>query len=768
MKIYLFLPRRKEYLMTLSFLKDLNAAQREAVEYIDGPMMVVAGAGSGKTRLLTYKIAYLIESGMDPYNILALTFTNKAAREMKERVFNLIGKSDSKSVWLGTFHSICARLLRKYGQYLGYPSNFTIYDTDDAKSVIKSIVKDMKLDNKTYTANYILNRISASKTNLINATAYAANIEFIGEDIKSNKPEFANIFKEYTIRLKKSSAMDFDDLLFNMNIILKDIPEVLYELQKRFSYILVDEYQDTNYSQYLIIKRLAAMEEMLCVVGDDAQSIYGFRGASIENILNIKNDYSDLKVFKLEQNYRSTQNIVNAANSIIKNNKDRLHKEVWTKNEEGNLIKLIKASTENDEGVLVAQNIFETKMNLQLPNTAFAILYRTNAQSRPLEEALRKLNIPYRIYGGLSFYQRKEIKDLLAYFRLVVNPNDEEALTRIINYPARGIGKTTMAKIIIIASENNITMWETLKNLSNYRHEFRGGTTSKVQEFITMIRSLQVKLKEKDAYSLGVDIAVKAGLIDLLSEDKTPEGISRFQNIEELLNGLKEFTDTERPEDEFAETEYRTLDEFMQNVALLTDQDKDDKDDTDRVTLMTVHSAKGLEFPYVFIVGLEEELFPNFMSMGTRAELEEERRLFYVALTRAEKQATISYANSRMRWGNYHFYEPSRFIDEIDPKYIEKPKIVRLKNQQKVNAYNEVSAQNYPTGFKRVVPSYKSKLATNTNSIKVGVKVFHERFGKGVVKSIEGKNNDMKAIVAFDSVGEKKLLLRFAKLEIED
>ncbi|MFO7722651.1 MAG: UvrD-helicase domain-containing protein [Bacteroidales bacterium] len=754
--------------MSQDYLKELNEAQRQAVEYLGGPMMVIAGAGSGKTRVLTYKIAHLIESGMDPFRILALTFTNKAAREMKERVIRLLGNGDARNIWMGTFHAICARLLRSYGHHLGYPQNFTIYDTDDSRSVIRSIVKEINLDPKVYVASTILNRISSAKTNLVSAAEYRNDPELVSEDRKSNKPFFSDIFSSYTHRLHKASAMDFDDLLFNVNILVRDYPDILYRLQQKFSYILVDEYQDTNYAQYLIVKKLAARDENICVVGDDAQSIYGFRGANIENILHLKKDYQDLKTFKLEQNYRSTQTIVNAANSVIRHNKEQIAKVIWTENEPGELIRLMKASSDTEEGILVANSIFETKMNNQLPNSDFAVLYRTNAQSRPMEEALRRLNIPYRIYGGLSFYQRKEVKDLLAYFRLVVNPGDEEALMRIINYPARGIGKTTMEKMIVVAGDKGVTVWEMLTRIGELSSEFNSGTRSRINEFVTMIQSFQTRLMQKDAFSLGHEIALASGMLRVLEDDKTPEGVSRYQNIEELLNALKEFTDTERPEEEFSEALFRTLDEYMQNVALLTDQDTDDKDSNDKVMLMTIHAAKGLEFPYVHIVGLEENLFPNFQAMGTRQELEEERRLFYVALTRAEKRAFLSYAKSRLRWGNFTFCEPSRFLAEVDSKYIERTQGARSAEEPPSPRIHIRGSKPDMSKMKKVTGNHGAPTATDPSSLKTGMRVKHDRFGSGTVISLEGNAADMKATVAFDAVGEKKLLLRFARLDSDE
>jgi DNA helicase II / ATP-dependent DNA helicase PcrA len=759
----IFVP--KEFCMTENYLNELNVAQREAVEYLGGPMMVIAGAGSGKTRVLTYKVAHLIESGLDPFRILSLTFTNKAAREMKDRVEKLLGNTDARNIWMGTFHSVAARILRTHGHLLGYPKNFTIYDTDDSKSLIRSIVKELELDPKIYTASTILHRISSAKTSLISAAAYAADTELMIEDRKSNKPQFSEIFLRYTARLHKSAAMDFDDLLYNMNVLLRDFPEVLYALQMKFSYILVDEYQDTNHAQYLIVKKLAANDENICVVGDDAQSIYGFRGANIANILNLQRDYKDLKVFKLEQNYRSTQTIVNAANSVISHNKDQIPKEVWTENDAGSLIRVLKASSDNEEGVLVAGSIFETRMNQRVPNSDFAILYRTNAQSRPMEEALRRLNIPYRIYGGLSFYQRKEIKDLLAYFRVAVNPTDEEAVMRIINYPARGIGKTTLDKVVVLAQEQAVAAWDILLEIDRFPQEFNSGTRSRIREFTTMMRGFHLRLKQKDAFELGREMATSNGMLRMLSDDKTPEGVSRYQNIEELLNGLKEFTDTERSDEEFADTPFRTLDEYMQSVSLLTDQDTGDPNDKDRVTLMTIHAAKGLEFPYVYIVGLEENLFPNFQAIGTRQELEEERRLFYVALTRAEQQATVSYAKTRLRWGNFTFCEPSRFLNEIDPKFIEKTP--RARSEERIPAPASVkSPPPSMNNLKKVSANHSGKQATDPGTLAVGVRVSHERFGKGTVSVLEGSPADMKATVTFDTAGEKKLLLRFARLDI--
>ena len=671
-------------------LKDLNEPQRKAVESTSGPSLVIAGAGSGKTRVLTYRVAHLLNLGVDSFNILALTFTNKAAREMKNRIIGLVGSTEAQNVWMGTFHSIFARVLRIDGHRLGYPSNFTIYDTDDSKRVIRALIKDNNLDEKIYIPGYILNRISAAKTSLISAAEYNEDPELREYDYSSGKPFTGQLYTQYQARLVRASAMDFDDLLFNMNILLRDFPEVLYKYQQKFHYILVDEYQDTNYAQYLIVKKLAANNENICVVGDDAQSIYAFRGANIQNILNFKKDYPDLKVFKLEQNYRSTKTIVAAANSLIVNNKQQIFKEIWTENGEGSKITLIRASTDTEEANLVAQSIFENKMNNQLPNEAFAILYRTNAQSRSLEDALRRLNIPCRIYGGQSFYQRKEIKDLLAYFRVVVNPKDEDALLRIINYPARGIGKTTVEKLIVASDHYRKSIYEILEDPSSCPVQLTEATMGKLTSFITMIRSFSVLLKTKPAFELARHIATSSGLLKEMYDDKTPEGVSRFENIEELLNAIKEFTEKQAPppivslpvdgllpeentNQGTGDDEPKSLAEFMQDIALLTDQDTKDDENQDRVNLMTVHSAKGLEFPFVYIVGMEENLFPSAQSMSSRADLEEERRLFYVAITRAQQKLTVSYAENRYRWGNLISNEASRFLKEIPEKHIDYP-----------------------------------------------------------------------------------------------
>lgn len=756
----------------MHYLDTLNPEQRKAVEHTEGASMVIAGAGSGKTRVLTYRIAYLIEKGIDPFNILALTFTNKAAREMKQRISEIIGGGEAKNVSMGTFHSVFARILRHHSDKLGYPSNFTIYDTQDSRSLLKTIIKELRLDDKTYKPSLVHGRISAAKNNLISAAAYEGNSDIIVEDKMSGKPRLFEIYKAYEKRCFNAGAMDFDDLLYKTNVLLRDHPEVLHFYQHRFRYILVDEYQDTNYSQYLIIKKLASVFGNICVVGDDAQSIYSFRGANIENILNFERDYPEHSLFKLEQNYRSTQNIVNAANSIIERNKDQIEKTIWTANDSGNKIKVIRTLTDNEEGKVVSNLIYETKMNEQADNSDFAILYRTNAQSRSFEEALRKLNLPYKIYGGLSFYQRKEIKDLLAYFRLTANPKDEEALKRIINYPKRGIGKTTVEKIIVAADHYGVSLWDIINEPSKYPADLGAATWNKIKAFVTAIKSYAVQLDKTDAYELAQNIARSSGILKELYDDKSPEGVSRHENIQALLAGIKEFAENS------SEDETAYLSDFMVDVALLTDADEESEEDKDKVTLMTIHSSKGLEFPYVFIVGLEENLFPSQMALNSRTELEEERRLFYVALTRAEKSATISYATSRYRWGNLITSEPSRFIEEIDSQYLDinNPSRGRGVSLNQVNLEKRTSTQTKSVfstkqrTLKKVTQSdvsAKSGTQSNLFDLKVGNNVVHERFGKGKVVGLEG-DPPVKATVFFPKAGNKQLLLKFARLEIVD
>ncbi|WP_207532849.1 ATP-dependent helicase [Desertivirga arenae] len=764
----------------MDYLKGLNPSQRAAVEQIKGPVMIVAGAGSGKTRVITYRVAHLIKAGVDPFNILVLTFTNKAAKEMRERITSVVGP-EAKNIWMGTFHSVFAKILRVEAEKIGYPSNFTIYDTDDSKSLLRAILKEYQLDDKLYNANFVYGRISSAKNNLISPAEYMKNEHIQAEDFSTGRGKIGEIYLTYTQRCFKAGAMDFDDLLFKTNVLLREHPDVLYKYQNKFKYLMVDEYQDTNFSQYLIVKKLAAITENICVVGDDAQSIYAFRGANIQNILNFEKDYPDLKVFKLEQNYRSTQNIVNVANSIIANNTNQLKKDVFSENEEGDRIKIARAFSDNEEGKIVAESIMQERALKGLQYKSFAILYRTNAQSRAMEEALRKLNIPYKIYGGLSFYQRKEIKDLIAYFRLTFNPNDEEALKRVINYPKRGIGDTTVDRIIVAADKNNVTLWEVVVNAQQYL-EPRSATA--VANFGTLIQSFQVLAKNNSAYDAALHISQHSGLLKDLYEDKSVEGLNRYENIQELLNGIKEFSERE-------DIEERGLDIFMQDVALLTNDDNDKDPNADTVSLMTIHSSKGLEFPHVYIVGLEENLFPSQMSLNSRSDLEEERRLFYVAITRAEKKLTISYATSRYRWGNLTSCEPSRFIDEIDARFLE----LDFKQQQKASAENpffdgdrsawsrtsssstgtkDVFSKPKPTGAppkttailpKAHVPS-EGFAPSDTSNLQAGMEVEHERFGFGKVISLEGSKPDIKATIFFQGLGNKQLLLKFAKLRI--
>lgn len=759
----------------IDFLKELNDPQRQAVESTDGPVMVIAGAGSGKTRVLTYRIAYLLSKGVDPFHILALTFTNKAAREMKERIAHLVGASKAKSLWMGTFHSIFARILRIESDKLGFPSNFTIYDTDDVKRLLKAIIKEQQLDDKTYNASYVLGRISNAKNNLISAIDYNEDAEIQSYDIQNRKPKLGLIYSLYQARLRKAAAMDFDDLLFNTNVLLRDFPDVLYKYQLKFQYILVDEYQDTNFSQYLIVKKLAANNENICVVGDDAQSIYAFRGANIQNILNFKKDYPDNRVFKLEQNYRSTQHIVNAANSVIANNKDQIKKEVWTDNDPGEKIRIMKASSESEEGVLVARNIFETRMNRQLAHKDFAILYRTNAQSRSLEEALRKMNIPYRIYGGVSFYQRKEIKDLLAYFRLVINPSDEDAFLRIVNFPARGIGKTSIEKLIVTANDKQASLLQVAENPDAYQLDVNAGVKKRFQEFVTMIRAFGAQLNQYNAFEMGKRIASSAGIFKHYHEDDSPEGVTRKENVEEMLNALKDFS--EMPADVEGESGIKTLDVFMQDIALMTDADtqKEDPTDTDKVTLMTIHAAKGLEFPHIFLVGVEENLFPSQLSLNSRQELEEERRLFYVAVTRAMIQLTITWSETRFRFGQFSICEPSRFIDELNPACVLNYGSPQgMKKQSWTSESFAQSRQSFtqPNEEQEKQPAPASPdddslfQSLTANDLQPGLIVQHQRFGMGKIEAVEGQGENAKATVVFNNFGKKQLLLKFAKLKI--
>lgn len=772
------------------YLSQLNDAQLEPTIQKDGPMIIIAGAGSGKTRVLTYRIAYLMSQGVDSFNILALTFTNKAAKEMKERIATIVGESEAKNLWMGTFHSVFARILRSEADKLGYPSNFTIYDTQDSDRLVSAIIKEMNLDKDIYKPKQIRSRISSYKNSLITVRAYFQNPELMEADAMARRPRLGDIYKEYVNRCFKAGAMDFDDLLLKTNELLTRFPDVLMKYQNRFKYILVDEYQDTNHSQYLIVRALSDRFQNICVVGDDAQSIYAFRGANINNILNFQKDYDDVKVFRLEQNYRSTKNIVNAANSIIDKNQTKLDKVVWTANDDGPKIKVHRSLTDGDEGRYVASTIFEEKMNRQLKNSDFAILYRTNSQSRAIEDALRKRDIPYRIYGGTSFYQRKEIKDVLSYLRLVVNPADEEALVRIINFPPRGIGQTTIDRLVVTANEHNRSIFEVIKNIHKLDVNINSGTKNKLQDFVTLIESYQVMNQSADVFELAEYVTRTSGLISEFKKDGTPEGVTRMENIEELLNGMKDFVEGQK---EIADTT-GSLAEFLEDVALATDLDAD-KGDTDHVALMTIHLAKGLEFPHVFIVGLEEDLFPSAMSMSTRSELEEERRLFYVALTRAEKQAYLTYALSRYRWGKLVDSEPSRFIGEIDDDYLEiltppeelrfnpmlsadifgdvEPNKIRFKPAKQIEFNKSKIQREAPEKFQVTTPrNLKPVGQTNDsvnlfdNKLAVGNLVKHIRFGTGEVLKIEGAGADVKAEINFQHGGVKKLLLRFAKLEV--
>ena len=762
--------------------------------------MVIAGAGSGKTRVLTYRIAYMLARGVNPYRVLALTFTNKAAAEMRARIVNLVGGDVAKAVTMGTFHSVFYRILRAEGDKLGYTHNLTVYDTDDSKSLIKNIVKDMNLDPKIYSPNFVLNRISMAKSNLLSAQEYANNGEIMTQDKAAGKPMIAEIFAAYNQRLRKADAMDFDDLLYYMNILLRDFPDMLYKYQNRYNYILVDEYQDTNFAQYLIVRKLAALNQNICVVGDDAQSIYAFRGANIQNILNFRRDYPNAMIYKLEQNYRSTQNIVNAANAIIKHNKDQMPKEVWTDNEVGPKINLIRANSGDDEAHAVASAIFEIKMNKHAANNQFAILYRTNVQSRTLEEAMVKRHIPYKIYGGLSFYKRKEIKDVLAYFRLTINHYDEESLRRIINYPMRGIGDTTVARIAAIANESGAHFWDVICNPIQYNLGVNAATTNRLVEFADMIKGFAAQLQTTNAYELGNEIVLQTGIFNSLKINTDEK--ERLENLHELLDNLKSFTE-KAPESffneatgEIVEEYFPSLDHFMESIALLTDNEENNAEENeDFVKLMTIHSAKGLEFDYVFITGMEENLFPSLLSLNSQQEMEEERRLFYVALTRARKLVTLSCAQMRIRYGKPDFPEESRFLDEIPDKFLN----ITQKASEGTGAFARKDDDRWwksgawsakgnlkplgtssPRSTQTSRPSApKPQVKTRSevqldqvgtlasyDQIQPGVRVYHGKFGYGNVTSVEGAGPDAKAQVAFDTVGVKTLLLKFAKLVI--
>jgi DNA helicase-2/ATP-dependent DNA helicase PcrA len=748
-----------------SYLDTLNEPQREGVLNTEGPCMLIAGAGSGKTRVLTYRIAHLIQDHhVDAFNIMALTFTNKAAKEMRDRVESVVG-SDARNLWMGTFHSVFARMLRSEAHHLGYPSNFTIYDTDDAKSLLKSITKEMGLDEATYKPSTVYNRISAAKNRLISWQEYLKDPILIGDDTSNMRPKIGEIYKAYALRCFKAGAMDFDDLLFNTDKLFKEHLEVLNKYQHRIHYVLVDEFQDTNLCQYFILRKLAAVKQNICVVGDDAQSIYGFRGADISNILNFEKDYPDLKVIKLEQNYRSTQTIVEAANSVIAKNRAQIPKNVWTENEEGSLVELIKAVSDNEEGKLVATSIFEEKMQNSLRYSEFVVLYRTNSQSRAIEESLRRMNIKYKVVGGLSFYQRKEIKDLLAYLRFTINQQDEASFKRIINHPKRGIGDSTVDKIIVAANDHAISIWEVLQNAS---HFLGGRASSPIEDFVTMIQRFAIDIQTKDAYDAASEIAKASGLLRDLYADKTVEGLSRYENVQELLNAIKEYVDDpERPD--------KTLGAFLQDVSLVTGQDEDKDGDPEKVTLMTIHMAKGLEFKYVYIVGMEEDLFPSQMMLSSRAELEEERRLFYVAITRAQKRLFLSYALSRYRYGRLKNCEPSRFLDDLDSRYIKTSTKFRATESAPINTANYT--RNFVSGIKKSVASqpvvrqtaYKAPAdfkPSDTSQLKAGQKVEHPKFGFGSVAFVDESGPDRKARIQFNDFGEKTLLLSFAKIRI--
>ena len=753
----------------MDFLKELNENQKEAVLHSEGPALVIAGAGSGKTRVLTYRIAYLLSRGGPPYKILALTFTNKAAREMQKRIARLVGEVNATNLWMGTFHSIFSKILRFEAEKLGYTSNFTIYDTQDSKNLIKTIVKEMKLDDKVYKANDVLGRISMAKNNLITAQAYAQSARIVSVDTTARKPLIADIYKHYQNRCRQSDAMDFDDLLLQTNILFRDFPEVLEKYRQKFSYILVDEYQDTNYSQYLIIKKLSEGHRNICVVGDDAQSIYSFRGARIENILNFRNDYPDYRLFKLEQNYRSTTTIVDAANSVIGKNKEQIPKRIFSENEEGDKIRVFKALSDKEEGFQVAAEIFRMANYRQQEYNEFAILYRTNAQSRILEEALRKRNIPYKIYGGQSFYQRKEIKDLLAYLRLSVNQHDEEALKRIINYPRRGIGDTTVEHVKAISLQHGASMWSVLCNIDEAAAALNSSTLTKLRNFRSLIEKFSARAEEDNAYDLACHIAQIAGITEDLSNDSTPEGISRKENIEELLNAIKAFCETA-----YQENTSDKLPAFLEGVALLTDQDNEKNEERNTVTLMTIHSAKGLEFPTVFITGVEEKLFPAEQSVANPAALEEERRLFYVALTRAERNVVLSYTTSRYRNGTAVATQASRFIGDIDPSCVEGYFLPPPEQPESGGRYTfperkPASVSLRPKVHTAVPEVDRSKLKpADPGQIVPGMAIFHPTFGTGEVLALDGLGVNRKAKVRFNGAGDKILLLKFAKIFIPE
>ncbi len=763
----------------------LNDVQKEAVLHVDGPSLVIAGAGSGKTRVLTYKIAHLIKSGVDPNRIIALTFTNKAAAEMKERIDTLLGYKVSNKLWMGTFHSIFGRILRIEAQGLGFTSNFTIYDTSDSLNLVKAIIKEMNLNDDFYKPKSLFNRISTCKNNLMTAEAYAQNNSLLIEDQKENRPEFVNIYKKYTQRCRQSNVMDFDDLLLYTNILFKINQEALNKYRNRFDYVLVDEYQDTNFAQYLIVKRLSEEHRKLFVVGDDAQSIYSFRGAKIQNILNFKNDYPDYKLFKLEQNYRSTQNIVDLANSLIKKNEGQIPKNIFSDNERGSKVRIEKSMTDTLEGMAVARMITDMSNNEHFKYSDFAILYRTNAQSRIMEESMRKYNIPYKVFGGLSFYQRKEIKDVLAYMRFVVNHDDVEAFRRIVNVPARKIGATTISRVLDFSSESNIPVWDLISSPHNYNIKINGPTKDRLLAFSKLIESFSEKAEGLKAYDFTVDLVNRSGLNTELFMDKTPEGVSRYENIQELLNGVKGFCDSREKEGVFTGV---SIYDYLENVSILTDQEEKDDEEIERVSLMTIHSAKGLEFTNVFIVGVEENIMPNAMTLYSPQELEEERRLFYVAITRAMKNLVITYSVSRFRFGSTTSMVSSRFLNELDTSFIDwndRPvkkaasfedeliKFSSLSSSDKPQAKSQKKSMPQPTKprNRKLVSVKDAGVETKASQaaisdFNVGMNVKHKVFGVGSIESLSGEGGDTKAVVAFQNGETKTILLKFAKLEI--
>jgi len=770
----------------VNFLENLNNVQKEAATDHEGAHLIIAGAGSGKTRVLTCRIASLLQKGVPASSVMALTFTNKTAGEMKDRVAGLLGQEVVRPLWIGTFHSVFARILRAEASLLGYTSNFTIYDTVDSKKAIKKIIGELSLDDQLYKPAEVLGRISSAKNNLITAAAYQSNSQFIERDKRSKKPQIGDIFSIYAKRCFQSDAMDFDDLLLNTNILMRDFPQVLKKYQERFRYILVDEFQDTNFAQYLIVSKLAGIHRNICAVGDDAQSIYAFRGARIENMLNFKKDYPDHKIFKLEQNYRSTKTIVNAANSLIEKNRSQLSKQIWSDNETGDKIKVFKTSTDTEEGILLAESIRKTIITEEADYKDFAILYRTNAQSRIFEESLRKQNIPYKVYGSLSFYQRKEIKDLLAYFRLSVNQLDSEAFLRVVNYPARGIGKTTLEKLNNYAIESGYNLWEIVSEISNHENNLglNRGIIKKLESFAGMIKDFAKDIQTENAHEKAMDIASKSGILQDLFKPGSPENITKYENIQELLNGIREFTASQ-----IEKGGNTNLPAFLENVSLLTDTDKEKPEDKNKVTIMTVHSAKGLEFKYVFVAGMEEELFPSRFSCSTMQEIEEERRLFYVAITRAQRKVKLSFAQSRYRWGSPVYCKPSRFINEIDNKYLDFSEIGHIgKSPGREKSSKNFSSANSPgrntdtlttagsASGKKLVRLEKSKENNSQNDtenylgekLSAGMTVEHQRFGKGKVLQVNGEPPNTKAVVFFQSAGQKQLLLKFAKLKVID